>query len=561
MSRKSALSNMTGMRRNRETIITDVSAVATIANIISNDNLHEISRNFEKIKECLMNNSKELSELSGKSNDGIVQILSMVNPGKMIFSVEELVSGTGETVKVINVLYDVSGSMYYARSLHLPGQGTYIAFHNKMGRIFKDLERSGVTVKIFYFSNQNISERPPLTPDQFCANPNIPGGGTVLSPAWNQLTKSSGTVLLITDGQFNDQIPAFNSLEFISSLVFFVPSWTTVQETIVQQLRDKLGAIPLDFKPRCDSQYEHTELVDNLDSCCIVTKTPDGFTRYGKTVFPSCWSKPSVTGKVISNMIHNHTSSIPKVFGQMNEMFNHILCTMKIDFEGTLKSEDSRNLLKMVNVFLKSSRAEMNRLDSMREPEPEEELNTHQPDDPQGNYQCLNDMFNTCNNIFNYGSNTKDEMCKKYASSGLQTQVEELNQAWDECFSADETDDILAAHVNHRQTHTWIFNTPMPYEIIRQLRASAHALDKETLTCLLMIFSKGNFEIREGIHTGDGCIPVFNNNPVDTIRLLPSHRFFSDMDGTSFTFTVTVAYRIIVWLLANMSGSNANMFH
>lgn len=555
MSRKSALSKKTGTRRNRETTVTSVTGVATIAKILSDNNLDEISRNFKKIKECFMSNSKELSELSGMSNDNITQTLSMVNPGKMICPVQELIYGTVSPVKVINVLYDVSGSMVYA-----PGQRKYIDFHNKMGRIFKDLESAGVTVNIYYFSNYNISEGPPLTPDVFSANTRIPGGGTNLSPAWNQLTNSSGTVLLITDGQFNDRVPDFNSLNFINNLVFFVPSWATVQETIVQQLRDKLGTIPLDFKPCCDSMYRSNDLVDILDSCCIVTKTPDGFTRYGKTVFPSSWSKPSVTGKVVLNMIHNHPNSIPKVFGQMNDMFNHILCTMKIDFEGTLKNEDSRNLLKMVNVFLKSSRAEMNRLDSMLEPEPESEYEP-EPDNPQDNYQSLNAMFNTCNDIFNYGSNAKDEMCKKYTSSGLQRQVDELNQGWDECFSADETDDILAAHVNHTQTHTWIFNTPMPYEIIRQLRASAHALDKETLTCLLMYFSKGNFEIREGIHTGDGCIPVFNNNPVDTIRLLPSHRFFSDMDGTSFTFSVTVAFRIIVWLLANMSGSNVNMFH
>ena len=300
MSRKSALSKKTGTRRNRETTVTDVTGVATIAKILSNDNPQEISGNFDKIKECFMNNSKELSELSGKSNDSIVQSLSMVNPGKMIFSVEELVSGTTETNKELNVLYDVSSSMSFA-----PGQGTYIDFHNKMGRIFKDLESAGVTVNIYYFSNYNISEGPPLTPDVFCANTRIPGGGTYLSPAWNQLTNSSGTVLLITDGQFHDRVPDFNPLNFINNLVFFVPSWATVQETIVQQLRDNLGTIPLDFKPCCDSMYRSNDLVDILDSCCIVTKTPDGFTRYGKTVFPSSWSKPSVTGKVVFNMIHN----------------------------------------------------------------------------------------------------------------------------------------------------------------------------------------------------------------------------------------------------------------
>jgi hypothetical protein len=558
MSRKTALAKMTNSRRIRDTTITDMTGIATIAKIISTDNVSTIAKNFTDIKNRLVTNGEELSELSGKSIDTITEMLSMINPGKMISSVEELVSGTGQISKEINVLYDVSGSMVYC-----PGQATYHAFHDKMGRIFKDLERSGVTVKIFYFSNMNISAGAPLTPGEFSANHNIPGGATYLSPAWNQLTDSSGTVLLITDGQFNDRIPAFNSLKFISNLVFFVPSWATVHETIIQQLRDKLGTIPLDFKPNCNSHYGHTELTDILESCCIVIKTPIGFTRYGKTVFPSCWSKPSVTGKIISNMIANHPSSVPKVFEHMNEIFNRILCTMRIDFEGTLKSDDARNFLKTINVFRKSSRAEMNRLDTMLEPEPEEELTdqSNQPDNPQNNYEHFNDMFNTCDTIFNEGSNLKDNISEKLISSGLQTRIGEINQMWDECFSADETGDLLAEHANDEQTHTWIFHGgPMPYEIIRQLRASAHALDKVTLTCLLMYFTKGNFEIRVGIHTGDGCIPVFNNNPVDTIRLLPSHYFFTEAEGVSFTFSVTVAVRIIVWLLANMSGPNQNLF-
>jgi hypothetical protein len=565
MSRKIALTDM-NRRRNPNTTITDMTGVATIAKIISKDSQSEIAKNFTEIKNRLLTHGEELSELSGKSIDTITESLSMINPGEMICSIEELVSGTGETVKEINVLYDVSGSMFFARpNMSVPAYQTYINFHNKMGLIFKALESKGVTVKIFYFSNREVSRGLPLTPNEFCANPYIPGGGTYLSPAWNQLTNSSGTVLLITDGQFSDRIPDFNSLKFINNLVFCVPSWTTVSEIIIQQLRDKQGTIPLEFKPNCDSHYEQTELVDILYSCCIVMKTPYGFTRYGKTVFPSCWSKPSVTGKVVYNMIHNHPSSVPKVFEHMNEIFNRILCTMRIDFEGTLKSDDARNFLKTINVFRKSSDVEMSRLDSMREPEPEGEQTDQsiQPDNPQNNYQHFNDMFHTCDTIFNEGSNLKDNITKKLISSGLHTTIRfgEINQMWDECFSADETDDILAAHVNHTQTHTWIFHGgPMPYEIIRLLRASAHALDKLTLTCLLMYFTKGNFEIRAGVHTGDGCIPVFNNNPIDTIRLLPSHRFFSEGEAVSFTFSVTVALRIIVWLLANMSGPNQNLF-
>ena len=47
-----------------------------------------------------------------------------------------------------------------------------------------------------------------------------------------------------------------------------------------------------------------------------------------------------------------------------------------------------------------------------------------------------------------------------------------------------------------------------------RIRASAHTLDKETMLCLIMYFSKGNYEMRQGIHTGYGTIPVWNGDLV-----------------------------------------------
>ena len=207
---------------------------------------------------------------------------------------------------------------------------------------------------------------------------------------------------------------------------------------------------------------------------------------------------------------------------------------------------------------MKTSLREMNQIEgesssaTAMEPEPET-----QTDDEYNYFMSMNEI---CKKIFDFGSNEKDERAKKYASSGLNTQVEEINVLWDVCFSSDETDDIIMSHSCNTQTHTLIFKVPMPYEIIRQIRASAHALDKETMLCLIMYFSKSNYEMRQGIHVGYGTIPVWNGNLVDSIRLIPSHAMFSDADGVSFTFSATVAYRILMWLAAESFGPNKNIF-
>ena len=564
MSRKTSLSNKIGGRRKRNTSVTTVTTVtssmhhSTMALALREDNYEVIHKGFSKEMFRDSETLAKMSVLSGLSIDEILKKVSNAHMNNMIFNVSEL-SETGEVCMKLDVLYDVSGSMWFASNVgEMCNGGLYIPFHQKMAKVFSKLESEGVKIRIFFFSNLDISTRPPITVDKFCSNNRIPGGGTVLGPAWNQLVNSNGSVLLVTDGQFSDQVSEFNVLSQINSLTLAIPSWTTVSTGVVQQLRDNLGTIPLNHLPNCDSTHTVEQMAEQVKRGSNVVAIPDGYMRFGDIVFPECWKKPSVIGMLVNNMLQNNRDSIPIVFGKFNEIFTQILCTMKVDFEGCLKSEDSRNLLQMVNVFMKTSLREMNQIEgesssaTAMEPEPET-----QTDNEYNYFMSMNEI---CKKIFDFGSNEKDERTKKYASSGLNTQVEEINDLWDTCFSSDETGDIIMSHNSDKQTHTLIFKVPMPYEIIRQIRASAHALDKETMLCLIMYFSKGNYEMRQGIYIGYGTIPVWNGNLVDSIRLLPSHVMFPDADGVSFTFSATVAYRILMWLTAESFGPNKNIF-
>lgn len=558
MSRKTTLSNKIGGRRARNTTITSQTDSASMALALREDNYEVIHKGFSKEMFRSSEGLNKLSQLSGLSIGEILKKVSKGDMNNMIFNVSEL-SETEEICMELDVLYDVSGSMFFARTHCAQNAGElYIPFHQKIAKVFRKLESEEVKIRIFFFSNQDISARPPITVDEFCSNDRIPGGGTILGPAWNQCTNSSGSVLLVTDGEFTDRVSDFNVLSSINSLTLAIPSWTTVSTGVVQQLRNKLGTIPLDYLPNCDSTHTVEKMAEQVKRGSNVVAIPDGYMRFGDTVFPECWKKPSVIGMLVNNMLQNDRDSIPIVFGKFKEIFTQILCTMKVDFEGCLKSEDSRNLLQMINVFMKSSLREMNQIEgesssaTPMEPEPET-----QTDDEYNYFMSMNEI---CKKIFDFGSNEKDEHAKKYASSGLNTQVEEINVLWDTCFSSDETDDIIMSHSCNTQTHTLIFKVPMPYEIIREIRASAHALDKETMLCLIMYFSKSNCEMRQGVHVGYGTIPVWNGNLVDSIRLIPSHAMFSDADGVSFTFSATVAYRILMWLAAESFGPNKNIF-
>lgn len=559
MSRKQTLSNKIGARRRRETPIRDCTTEADMALALQNEGFTKSMFNKDTFRSS--ESLKSLSELSGLGIHDILKKVSKTNMKEMMFSSSELSTET-ETIKELHILYDVSGSMWYAReygSYSSEAGCLYIPFHRKMGEVFRKLEVEGVKVMIYYFSCGHISMRPPITVEQFCSNERIPGGGTTLGPAWNQLSNHNGACLLITDGQFTDSVSSFNNLSHINGLTLGVPSWTTVSTNVVQQLRNKLGTIPLNHLPNIDSNYTVGQFANEINYGCNVVAIPDGYTRFGDLVFPECWLKPSVIGMLINNMLEHNREYVPYLFSNFKEIFTRILCTMKVDFEGCLRDEECRNLLHMVNIFMKVSLREINKIEKEHssdtaelEPEPESDIDNE--------YNHFLDISEITKSIYDYGSNEKDTRYHKYISSGLTTNAEELNTLWDSCFSSDETDDIIDSHSSDKQTHTMIFKTPMPYEIIRQIRASAHALDKETMLCLILYFSKGNFEVREGIHQGYGTIPVWNNNWVNSIRLIPSHRIFPDSEGISFTFSVTVAYRILIWILSEMTGPNKNIF-
>ena len=563
MSRKEALSGRNRTMRGTSSV-TPVIDVSVMALALSRNDYKVIQSGYSK--ENFRNNDYivTLTRLSGLSINNIFKKISMLFPIDLICNVIEFMENRAGSsvspVQEVTVFYDVSGSMWF-QAYNLP-RPAYLPFHRNMGELFRSLEANGVNVRIYFFSSESISSRGSMSVEQFCANERIPGGTTVLGPAWNQLTHNRGSVLLITDGQFTDSISNFNTLSNINGLTLAVPSWATVNEGIVQQLRNKLGTIPLEFIPACDT---HTieEFTSKIMNGSSVVNLPEGYTRFGDIVFPKCWTSPSTIGSIINNVLRNHRDAIPNIFGNFIGIFSQIMCNMQIDFEGCIKSEDSRNLLQMVNIFMKISLREMNRIENESSDEPCAEPSAEGSSDttPEDNhYDYFRQMYDICKKIFDYGSNEKDNLNKKYSSMGLQSSVTELNTHWDNCFSSDESHDIIDSHIDDMQTHTMVLRTPMPYEIIRQIRASSHALDKETLTCLILYFSNGNFEIREGVYTGYGTIPVWNSNLVDSIRLIPSHTIFPDSDGVSFTFSITTAYRILMWLASETIGPNKDIF-
>jgi len=556
MSRKQTLQKKVGLHQQHNTTPTFIGNHAAMALALLEDNYEVISSGFSKENFRNRDYLKILCDISGLSINDIMKKVSIPCMENMIFNTDECFQNN-TPVRELHILYDVSGSMYYAPD------NAYHLFHRYIAKILRKLASEGLMILIYFFSSESISMQPPITIEQFASNERIPGGTTILGPAWNQLEHVTGSVLLVTDGQFLDHISYFNSLSKINSLTLAVPTWASVSKEVIQQLRNKLGTIPLKHLPHCDTDYSIDEFACKIKYGSDVIELPLGYYRFGNIVYPECWTSPTTIANLINKMIRNYPDAIPNVFEKFIEIFTHILCNIKIDFEGCIKSNDSRNLLQIVNVFRKTSLREKNRIENEyseieNEPSPE---NGPAPENPPNDYVGhFNQMYSICNQIYDNGSNQKDTIIQKFTTSYQQIYIDEINSHWDSCFSSDESGDIIDSHIGERQTHTICLKTRMPYEIIRQIRVSAHALNKETMLCLILYFTKGNFEIKPGIYTGYGTIPVWNGMIRDSIRLIPSHITFPDSDGISFTFSITVAYRIMMWLLPETVGPNSQKF-
>ena len=131
----------------------------------------------------------------------------------------------------------------------------------------------------------------------------------------------------------------------------------------------------------------------------------------------------------------------------------------------------------------------------------------------------------------------------------------EISRIWDECFSADESFQILSGEC--QQTHTLIFPNECPYEIIKEFRTTSHALSPLHKQCLYLLFSKAR--IVRGVIVGDNHFPVFNKDLLKTMRLLPCQEFRSG-DDVSFTYQKTVVYRLMCWLVADMMGAGKDNY-
>ena len=498
---KSTLSRPTRAR------VTMFSGVEMLCQILETGDMVKICEYSDEFKKLTILDLEEIVAKVSMSRDEVFNILSKLNPDKFIFDVSTL-DTKGTMCKKVTVLYDASSSMLVS---------TYNDFHKKMGNIFLQLEAQGVEVCIFYFSSSHVSSRGPISVDMFCRG-TIPGGSTSLAPAWNQMT--DGMVLLITDGQFHDNIGSFRTLS-IDSLILACPSWAGISTQVIQQLRDKLGNIPLDYKPVFD-QLDLKETVQQLLQGSCVADIPPGFRRFGTIIFPECWTSPSTIANVINYLIKYQSDSIVSILTKLQEMFLSINRTMRVDFEGTLMSEESRALLTIVNTLKQIADVQMD--SAIKD---------------KGIADSWNSIYHVIKDLIDYGSLQKSKMGK------------EVSRVWDECFSADESIQILGSC--ETQTHTLVFPHQCPYEILKTLRVSGHALDITTMICLQSLFKTAT--LYTGVREGINCYPVFYGDLKNTIRLLPCDTF-RESGGVSFTYQSTVTYRLMCWLVADMIGPN-----
>ena len=491
-----------------------VSGPEAFANILAGSNMDEIIKHSDECAKITPSKVAGIAKQTGVIIEEVLMKLFKVNPELYFGNVsilKDVVKKANASDGIVRVLCDTSGSM--ANLTY-----NYHVFHNKMASIFKELESQGITVLIYYFSDTRISQRRPKTVTEFCRGVSSEERGcTYLADAWNQIT--DGILLLITDGQFNDSISSFNKLENINELILASPSWTTIGTEVIQQLREKIGTMPLTYLSKFDSR-ELSSVVEQIKDGADVITIPFGFFRFGTVFFPEFFLKPSMLGTIMDYLIKNKSKYLLKLLKMFQEMILSIHRTMKVDFVGTLENLESRALLKTVSVMKIIADVQMD-----------------SGNDDEDIADMWNSFYNTLKVLMDFGSQEKSKMDSK------------ISRIWDECFTSDESFQILSA--GYPQTHTLIFPNKCPFEIIKGFRTTSHALSPLHTQCLYLLFSKAR--IVRGVIVGDNHFPVFNEDLLNTIRLLPCQKFRSG-DDVSFTYHKTVGYRLMCWLVADMMG-------
>ncbi|CAF2126590.1 unnamed protein product [Rotaria magnacalcarata] len=304
-----------------------------------------------------------ISLMTNISLDRIVAVIKQLitySPVMTILTVDDLKNMNIEMEKrSVIIHFDMSGSMSTS------GFGPLV---NSLKHLCKSLHDQGIDVYVSLFGGSTQGVHAALggrllTSEEFKNGDYRPDGGTAFCPSFERtkLFPTAYDAIIISDGEFTDDVSLLTFQEHCQTVFFVAPPWSPLgiekkhARTISPCVKPNVPYIGI-----ASDEYPQLECIINRflrENNTFAQLT--GFVTIGTFVLPSSILAPTRMRQIFINAVAQGETQLQALTRKIIGLFRYLEETAKLNFERCIRGEDFRNLMSLVNPLIRSAQAHL----------------------------------------------------------------------------------------------------------------------------------------------------------------------------------------------------------
>ncbi len=441
---------------------------------------------------------------------GAIKQFVTYNPSMAILTLDDLKKiGLEMERRSMIIHFDMSGSM---------STSGFPSLVRTVTELCTKLQTQGINVYVSLFGghiqegvHQNLGNRL-LTLEEFIKGNYQPNGGTAFCPSFERTKQfaSSYDAIIISDGEFTDDISQLTFQDQCKTVFFVAPPWSPIgveqkhAKAISSCVHTNVPYIGIDSQKYSQLDTTIEEFMREHQSFAQLI----GYTTIGTYVIPSNLLAPTQMTKIFNDCISQGEDILQLLIKKLLGLFRYLEETAKLNFERCLRSVEFQSIMSLITPLTKTAFGHL-----------------------ETNASCQQLYVYLSKVLISFTSEKQKLINRLYGDE--KTKIE-INKFWDNAMSFSERSLIIEennkkygssiAYLNLR-IGSLTCTTEMLSEALQQLRTIYAPEDLDRLSLILDILSSCKLDERPPVGSEELNIPVWRKSD-GTIDLLSILRLF-----------------------------------
>jgi hypothetical protein len=486
--------------------------LTNVDELCANRSLEERPKYIEQIYHRMLNVLSRKTVIPLDEIIGTVKQFVAYYPSMAILTLDDLKKfGLEMERRSIIIHFDMSGSM--------SGSG-FPPLVQTVTNLCTKLQNQGTNVYISLFGgstqesiHKNLGNRL-LTLEEFIKGNYQPSGGTAFCPSFERTRQfpSSYDAIIISDGEFTDNISQLTFQDQCKTVFFIAPPWSPLG---VEQKHAK--AISSCVHPNVPYIGIASEQYSKLDTIIEEFMREHhsfahliGFNTIGTYIIPSNLLAPTQIIQIFNNCISQGEDISQLFIKKLLGLFRYLEETAKLNFERCLRGVEFQSIMSLITPLIKISLGHL-----------------------ETSHSCQQ-LYGYLTKILSYFANEKQKLIQRLV--GDEKSKIEINKFWDNAMDFNERSLIIeendkkygssVAYLNLRVAHLTC-TSEMLSEALQQLKTIYAPEDLDLLALIFDILSSCKLDEKVTMGSEEISIPVWRKSDgtidlLSILRLLPS---------------------------------------